>query len=267
MRSEEDMPQMPRHRLRRLQSGVSHDRGGDHPTHLASVGGEHLRGRARRVVGGYTIPVEDLIVRVAVRIRRPSRHAFSLLEMMIVVSIIAALSGMGYGILTSTRNRARIQGTRMLVHAVATAINVYSTRTWTVSAPDPSDPTGPRLERLGHLWDMNEPPGGGPNLMQGDGILDGLPGAAAGPTCDGPFWDELIKSGYGGFVAMNPNVPLRKEQMNAQRQVVDAWRHPLHIAFSVKTYGADGFGVWSLGPDGQDGTLDDITSWSGANNE
>ncbi|MDQ3334218.1 MAG: type II secretion system protein GspG [Myxococcota bacterium] len=46
------------------------------------------------------------------------------------------------------------------------------------------------------------------------------------------------------------------------REPVDDWKRPLKsYCGSTLPPGAKGYGVRSLGPDGIDGTADDITSW------
>jgi hypothetical protein len=66
---------------------------------------------------------------------------------------------------------------------------------------------------------------------------------------------------YAGFLAMT-GFDAPGWAAGPARQVIDHWNRPLHLAWSARAYGAHGFGVWSLGPDGGDGTGDDITSWT-----
>lgn len=47
----------------------------------------------------------------------------------------------------------------------------------------------------------------------------------------------------------------------------DPWNHPLRMLCGPDApAGAHGFGAYSLGPDGTDGTADDIKSWADAKN-
>jgi hypothetical protein len=52
-----------------------------------------------------------------------------------------------------------------------------------------------------------------------------------------------------------------KEFTNHQ-ELVDPWKHPFRMLCGADLPpGAHGLAVYSLGPDGQDGTADDVKSW------
>ena len=101
-----------------------------------------------------------------------------------------------------------------------------------------------------HIFDLNR-----------DNQIDGYAAVTASPTLDGGFPKEVIASGYTGFVTMvQPQI--KKIFLNRQGIPIDAWKRPLRIAFAAKVYGTTAFGVWSAGPDGVDGTTDDLQSWT-----
>jgi type II secretory pathway pseudopilin PulG len=196
--------------------------------------------------------------------------AFTIIELLVCMGIIATLLGLGLPALISTRKRADINGSKALVHAVATAIEQYSQRLWTVSYDhdgddadgdgmkdsSPSVAATPPRQRSGRIFDCNST---ATDEMGGDGYLDGFPGLTADATHDGPFWSETIRSGYGGFLAMT-HMPVA-DRFIKEGRLVDAWKHPLKIQWSAERFGPSGFGVWSTGRDGIDDTADDICSW------
>lgn len=176
---------------------------------------------------------------------RPApRAAWSLVELLVVISILVALIAMGFAIWSMVRTRAAIGSTQSLVTAVATQITTYNTkvRLWTWQ-------DGGGATRSEHVFDLNH-----------DGLIDGRPGVTASDTNDGGFPSEVIASGYQGYVAMTGD-DRGRSATGRNQQPLDAWKRPLRIAFAARIYGTGSFGIWSAGPDGIDGTADDVTSW------
>lgn len=170
------------------------------------------------------------------------RAGWSFIELVVVLCILMALFAMVIAVWSMVRSRTAINSTRALVGAVTTQIVTYSSRTWTWQDPV----TG---SKSGQTFDLNH-----------DGLIDGTPGVIAAPDLDGGFAPEIIASGYRGFVAMTGS-PTQQASVAKNGQPLDAWKRPLRIAFAAKVYGTGGFGVWSAGPDGVDGTSDDLQSW------
>jgi hypothetical protein len=141
-----------------------------------------------------------------------------------------------------------IATTRVVIRTLSAAIAAYQVRTWSWQAEDPL--TRLPVAHREALWDLNH-----------DGVLDGRPSVQGGPGSDGGFAPDLIASGYQGPVAMLRPV-LAKTALNASGQVVDAWGQPLRIRLEAAgaAGAAPGFTLWSLGPDGVEGTGDDIAS-------
>ncbi len=215
----------------------------------------------------------------------PSRvpgAGFTILELLVVIAVIVALIGIGFPVMSAVRQRANIQATRSLVQSVTAAISMYPVQRWTVTWDDNNDDPNddgyvgigastvratPRKSITVPLWDLN--PGSSPNAngigqLDGDGVIDGFVDAAGSATTDGPFWNQLIASGYTGFLRMtNAAIPARS--VNKKGQVVDAWREPLRIIWDSRRFAAIGFGVWSTGRDKAPNTADDLTSWGNAN--
>jgi len=48
--------------------------------------------------------------------------------------------------------------------------------------------------------------------------------------------------------------------VQSKDEFLDEWKKPLQYA-SPGRHNKDGYDLWSVGPDGQDGTTDDIGNW------
>jgi prepilin-type N-terminal cleavage/methylation domain-containing protein len=232
--------------------------------------------------------------------RHPAHAAFTLIELLVVMGVIAALAGIGYPIMVAVQQRANVQATRGLVQSVSTAIATYSTKTWTVSWDhDHDDPdldgwdvpgvtrATPQRTMTVPLWDLNQGPAANPTTgageLEGDtpayftatypgepsnpyidptkeGEIDGYVALVAASNRDGPFWDKLIHSGYGGFIAMT-QAPIHRRFIAPNGQPRDAWGRPLRISWDAKRFPVSGFGVWSTGKD-KIKPADDLVSWS-----
>lgn len=175
------------------------------------------------------------------------RHAFTLIEMLVVVAVITALAGMSYPVLVSIRNKADISATTQLVSTVATAIESYQIKTITC-----------KDGVLRHAWALFQD-STKPDEIDGDPRLySAAHSQYAVVTARSPSW-------YLGLVYMTGfNVP-SKTGLTDVGQLKDRWGKPLHIAWAAHTYGSSDFGVWSTGRDAvltPPGTAaDDICSW------
>lgn len=165
--------------------------------------------------------------------------------LMVLAALLLFIIAVGYPAWRYYTASADRNATIALVLNLATAITTYPAKTlsW-----ERTTPTGP--QRLtDFLWDLNH-----------DGHLDGLPAVTTSATSDGGFPPEVIATGYSGFYTMvKPTIALRF--LSRRHQPIDAWGHPLRIAFAPDVYGSRWFGIWSAGPDGIDGTADDLMSW------
>jgi prepilin-type N-terminal cleavage/methylation domain-containing protein len=229
-----------------------------------------------------------------------SRGGFTLLELIVVISVITALAAMGYPAYLGIKHKVDVSSTDTLVNSIATAITTYSTKTWSWNAGTSAAP----IMRMYHMFDLNHldsssnanpdlhdaPKGGTKRFWSIDGYtLPEKPAYFTSPNTwldykypvspdldssgdglfDGGFPKEVLVSGYKGFVNMaSPSV--KKSFINKKGQIVDAWQRPLRISFAAKVYGTQAFGVWSAGYDGKDddivrGTeapsVDDLKSW------
>jgi prepilin-type N-terminal cleavage/methylation domain-containing protein len=229
-----------------------------------------------------------------------SRGGFTLLELIVVISVITALAAMGYPAYLGIKHKVDVSSTDTLVNSIATAITTYSTKTWSWNTGTTAAPT----MRMYHMFDLNHlgssgsanpdlsdaPKGGTKRFWSIDGytlperspyftspntwldykypVSPDLDSSGDG-LFDGGFPKEVLASGYKGFVNMaSPSV--KKSFINKKGQIVDAWQRPLRISFAAKVYGTQAFGVWSAGYDGKDddivrGTeipsVDDLKSW------
>jgi len=209
------------------------------------------------------------------------RGGFTLVELIVVISIIAALAAIGFPIWGMVNQRVKVSSTDTLVNSVATAITTYQSKTWTWNIE--TNPALPAQMRTYHMFDLNhfggtntptaapdleDAPGGTKKFFSIDGYTppekdfyndstktyaDNIP---PGELYDGNFHKTILNSGYRGFMVMaQPSI--KKSFVNKKGQVVDAWQRPLRIAFYPKVFGTQPFGVWSAGRDGIDGIKSD----------
>ncbi len=218
------------------------------------------------------------------------RGGFTLVELIVVISIIAALAAIGFPIWGMVNQRVKVSSTDTLVNSVATAITTYQSKTWTWNIE--TDPTQTPKMRTYHMFDLNhfgngntpsalpdlvDAPGGTKKFYSIDGYMppetppyypnggtnfttapvETNPDAnTTPPPYDVNFHLAILQSGYRGFIAMaQPSI--KKTFINKRGQVVDAWKRPLRIAFAPKVFGTQAFGIWSAGFDGKDGIQGD----------
>jgi len=175
-----------------------------------------------------------------------SRTAFTLIELVVVMTVIAILGGLGFSAGTAAARRARVTGSAALVSAVTATIATRQDRALSVPRPG-----GMRHHQL---WDVNR-----------DGLLDGEPTVeqASLPPAE-RYPAEVLAIGYKGFIKTT-GMSLSPSFIDRSGRVVDSWKHPLRIRWATEIYGANGFGVWSAGADGLDngatGVGDDLLGW------
>jgi hypothetical protein len=176
-----------------------------------------------------------------------SSRGWVVMVVIIILCLLLLVISAGVVLWRATSSRIMVDTTQTLVDAVATAISTYPNKTWTWSEGTPG---GEQHQRSYHLFDLNR-----------DNLIDGYAAVTASRTQDGGFSAEVIASGYTGFVDM-AKPAIKPSFINLQGIPIDAWKRPLRIAFAAKVYGTQNFGVWSAGPDGVDGTADDLKSWT-----
>ncbi len=171
-----------------------------------------------------------------------ARGAFTLIEILTVLAIIAILSGITMAAVPALQRQSRLKATQMLVGSVAMAIQAYPSAMFTSWTPVAVSGGGTDYSAASfHLWDWNN-----------DGILDGRPDLE--PATAAPLVAAAAKAGYVGFLdsglAAMPTGSVEK----STHRIVDSWRRPLRIAFAAGIYGGSNVGIWSLGPNSANGT-------------
>jgi prepilin-type N-terminal cleavage/methylation domain-containing protein len=169
------------------------------------------------------------------------RRAFTLMELMVVMAVIIALAGISYPTFTWLRHRADVDSTVTLINAVSATIGGQPQRQVTFHYGTP-----PQMA-IRPLWDFN-----------GDGFLDGAP--AQDDRFAASDRDLAEAANYTGFIG-GTRAALPPRNVDAAKRVIDPWDNVLRIDIKAGTYGSSFFGLWSPGPDGIDGTDDDIRSW------
>ena len=180
---------------------------------------------------------------------RRTTTAFTLIELLTVLAIIAILSGIVMAAVPALQRQSRLKASQMLVASVAMAIQAYPSAIFTVWTPVAAGGGGTDYAAASfQLWDWN-----------GDGILDGRPDLEPGTAA--PLIAAATKAGYVGFLDSNLASMPASSVESATHRIVDSWRRPLHIAFAAGHYSGGNVGIWSLGlnsANGVDlGTADD----------
>ena len=190
---------------------------------------------------------------------RASRQAFTLIELIIVVSVIMALMAMMLPAVSSYRERAAARQTQALISSLVGAMNSHGTDTI-------RDPLTGTIYRL---W-----------YVAGEGYLDG------DPTAEEPPYSAALLEAMGrgdstreSDQVMRYNGPARMLAVaipdrhidSTTGRIVDAWGRPLRVldpSLDDDPYEAEvlrgvvGIGLWSAGPSGDPQHLDDnIVSW------
>lgn len=83
----------------------------------------------------------------------PTRGGFTFVELVVVISVIVALSAIGFPVWGMISNRVKVNATDSLVQSIATAITTYQTKTWTFDANTTS--ALPAKPRMYHTFDLN----------------------------------------------------------------------------------------------------------------
>lgn len=161
--------------------------------------------------------------------------AFTLIEMIIVICIIMGLLSLVFGVALALHRRAARQATyQRTIIASNLCCDVKNKLNW------------PTIVGGRFLWDLNE-----------DGLLDGEVDKDLTQANGGKSRAQGLTPPGQGFAKSTGY----REKVDALGRPTDTYALPLRIAFSVEVYGKEGWGVWSAGPDGEDGTEDDICSW------
>lgn len=186
------------------------------------------------------------------------RRGFTLLELLIVVTVIIALMGLSYPILNRIRARSDISATSELIQGIAAAMAQYRISTFTGTDG-----------KIWPAWTLGQVAEDG--VTQVNYQIDGDP--TLYPTADPSPLAWRAPLSYSGFVNMTGfTIPW---PLNAKGQLVDRWHQPINVINNAKAFGNSAWGVWSNGadlltdyPGSTTGhSLDDIVSWKGSSDQ
>ena len=82
------------------------------------------------------------------------RSGFTFVELVVVITVIAALAAIGFPVFRSVKKASDVSATQSMVQAVATAMSTYQLKTWTWETKA-AGPSTPAEMRTYHLWDLN----------------------------------------------------------------------------------------------------------------
>ena len=165
-----------------------------------------------------------------------NRRAFTLIELLTALAIIAVLTGMILGGVGAARRSAERSAAKALVGTIVAAIRSYTLTSLSLYAD------GAVTSTVCQAWDADKD-----TLL--DGQLDPPLFWARAPTTasiGGPVRREQLR--YRGF-AWTVAPPGLRGIRESDGMVLDPWQRPLHIAWAAAIYGDDGFCVWSEGRD------------------
>lgn len=178
-------------------------------------------------------------------------RGFTLIELLVVVAVIVILSGLVLGVAGFAQRKAAVQKANAQLKLFEMKLDEYAQDAQ--GYPDLTDKEGMVLYKA--LFGD----GVGPDLIVGtadDGLPDGEPDENAkvyladlDPSTN---QQKMIKFRPGTQNTLNPIV----------EEIVDPWGNPWQYrSGSGEMQMNPDFDLWSMGPDGQNETADDIRNW------
>ena len=213
------------------------------------------------------------------RFANRTAKGFTLIELMVVVTIIVLLAGMTVAITTAVQNKARRAKTSALIKAMDAGLERYRTDNGDYPRPASEDETG-------EVNGMSTKTGPAKALYQalsgdGDDAIEGGSTGSDGETDEDEigYWEDIINPLGGGEEGeeTEPN-QIRKgvpvEYVNGGYLLTDPWKHPWQYMmfdpeesdeYSQNTRNMT-YDLWSFGQDttaGKDPELEGlwITNW------
>ncbi len=181
--------------------------------------------------------------------RGGAARGFSLVELLVVVTIIAILSGLVIGVTGFVQRKAAVDRATTQLNLFGLKIEEYRTDVGGI-LPEEEDKTGIIIYRM----------------LYGDGVgSDGIAG-----TADDGALDGRPDEGFSPYVAdLDPNTNkqnwIDKKGRDYPVEVVDPWGNAIRYrrlpGDPSMENPSNSFDLWSLGPDGKNNTADDITNW------
>lgn len=153
------------------------------------------------------------------------RAAFSLVEMLAVIAILAVLAGFGFGTYFLVNKNARITQAQVMIDNLSSSLEN-------------------RVSQTGAQYPENEDDLYA--LLSGDLDSDG----------------KVDEDETPAFKEMDPQYDGKGKYLNNSRQIIDPWATPIRYEFpGTHNNVEDGYDLSSAGPDQEFGTDDDIKNW------
>ncbi len=179
-------------------------------------------------------------------------RGFTLVELLTVVTIIVILSGMVVGVSSYVQRKAAVNKAQVQLKSFELKITEYQVDAGGVLPVTTEEDVEARTGLIIY------------RMLYGDGIgADGIAGTADDGALDG----EPDEGAIVYLADLNPNTNnqnlIDKKGTDIPVEVVDPWGN----AWRFRSQKGDPeqqnpeFDLWSLGPDGKNGTEDDITNW------
>ena len=179
-------------------------------------------------------------------------RGFTLVELLTVVTIIVILSGMVVGVSSFVQRKAAVEKARVQMELFNLKINEYKADAGGYLPPT----TEEDIEAKSGLIIYR--------MLYGDGIgADGIAGTADDGALDG----EPDEGAVVYIPDLNPNTNdqnwIDKKGSDVPVEIVDPWGNPWRFRNQKGDPDQQNpdFDLWSVGPDGKNGTEDDIRNW------
>lgn len=171
------------------------------------------------------------------------------MEVLVVIAIIAVLAGLGFGTYLLMNQRAAENKTALMIENLSSSVEARRSQGFSAE----------ELGALSSILDVNDtfPAGNGSDTSTGN-LVSFLSGDYNG---DGEVDDDRAPA----FKEIDPKYEGKGRyvrEIGGVHVIVDAWNNPMFYLYpGVNNNVADGFDLWSAGPDQESGTEDDITNW------
>ena len=179
-------------------------------------------------------------------------RGFTLVELLTVVTIVVILSGMVVGVSSFVQRKAAVEKARVQMELFNLKINEYKADAGGYLPPTMEEDIEAKSGLIIY------------RMLYGDGIgADGIAGTADDGALDG----EPDEGAVVYIPDLNPNTNnqnwIDKKGSDVPVEIVDPWGNPWRFRNQKGDPDQQNpdFDLWSVGPDGKNGTEDDIRNW------
>lgn len=180
-------------------------------------------------------------MRITTSLRTSTRRAFTLVELLVVIGILAALAGITITIAGVIENKKSEEATRLMVNRLSSELESYHLANGTFPEP---------------VKDIRYSSNALYRVLFGDFDDDGKPDDGAKI-----YISELDPALY---IGMKGRKTVGRDPISGLHLIYDAWGVPYHYRLGFDNGGTGynpDFDIWSQGGDKQDDTKDDVANF------